>query len=233
MSSGPILVAGAGIGGLTAALALLRRGMDVCVYEQAPELRELGAGVQLSANGTRVLHALGLEAALAACAVEAQSKEVRHWKSGRTWKLFDLGAVSDERYGAPYLFVHRGDLHRVLAQAVRSEKAHAIHLGAACTGVEQTAEEVVLRLEGDRTARGRLLVGADGVHSAVRAATFGAGKPQFTGTMAWRAVVPAERLRNGVAMAGTNWLGSGRHIVHYPLRRGEFLNFVGIVDRDD
>jgi salicylate hydroxylase len=135
MSSDPVIIVGAGIGGLTAALALVRRGIDVAVYEQAPELAEIGAGVQISANGTRVLHALGLEPALRACAVEAQSKEVRHWKTGRRWKLFDLGAVSAERYGAPYLFIHRGDLHAVLAEAVRREKADAIHLNAACVGV--------------------------------------------------------------------------------------------------
>ena len=228
-----MIIVGAGIGGLTAALALLRRGIDVRVYEQATELREIGAGVQISANGTRVLYALGLEAALRACAVEAQSKVIRHWKTGRTWKLFDLGAISAERYGAPYLFVHRGDLHRVLADAVRHVKADAIQLGATCVGVEQTAREVFLHLGDGRSARGRLLIGADGVHSAVRASVFGAGRPQFTGCMAWRAAIPAERLPNGIPMAGTNWQGPGRHVIHYPLRRGEVLNFVGIVDRDD
>jgi salicylate hydroxylase len=229
----PIVVVGAGIGGLTAALTMLRRGIEVEVYEQAPELGEIGAGVQISANGTRVLAALGVGAALEAGAVQAQSKVIRHWKSGRTWTLFDLGAVSVERYGAPYLFVHRGDLHRVLAEAVRRERPDAIRLGAACTGVEQDGEGVTAYFTGGRSARGRLLIGADGVHSAVRAAVFGAGRPTFTGTMAWRAVIPAERLPGRVPMAGTNWQGPGRHIVHYPLRRGEALNFVGIVDRDD
>jgi salicylate hydroxylase len=229
----PVIIVGAGIGGLTAALALLRRGIDVEVYEQAPELGEIGAGVQISANGTRVLHALGLEAALGASAVDAQSKVIRHWKTGRTWKLFDLGAVSVERYGAPYLFVHRGDLHRALADAVRREKADALRLGATCVGVDQDAGAITARFSGGRTVRGRLLIGADGVHSAVRAALFGAGRPKFTGCMAWRAVIPAERLPGGVPMAGTNWQGPGRHVIHYPLRRGKVLNFVGLVDRDD
>ena len=120
MSRDPVIVVGAGIGGLTCALALLRRGIEVEVYEQAPQLGEIGAGVQISANGTRVLHALGLERGLADWAVRPHAKEIRHWKSGRTWKLFDLGVVSEERYGAPYIFIHRGDLHRLLVEAVRA-----------------------------------------------------------------------------------------------------------------
>src|SRR5262245_47802179 len=94
-----VIVVGAGIGGLTCALALLLRGIEVHVYEQAPELREIGAGVQISANGTSVLHALGLERGLADCAVRPHAKEIRHWKSGRTWKLFDLGARALSSYG--------------------------------------------------------------------------------------------------------------------------------------
>lgn len=233
MSSNPVIIVGAGIGGLTVALALLRRGIDVLVFEQAPELAEIGAGVQISANGTRILQALGLEPALDATAVEAQSKVVRHWKSGATWKLFDLGVVSTTRYGAPYLFVHRGDLHRVLVDAVRHEKPNAIHLGATCVSVSQSAGEVTAHLRDRDPVSARLLIGADGVHSAVRAAVFGPGVPTFTGCVAWRAVIPAERLPKGLPMAGTNWLGPGKHIIHYPLRRGELLNFVGLVDRDD
>jgi salicylate hydroxylase len=229
-----VIIVGAGIGGLTCALALLRRGIEVEVCEQAPELREIGAGVQISANGTRVLHALGLEDALEAWSVRPQAKEIRHWKSGRTWKLFDLGVVSTQRYGAPYIFIHRGDLHRLLADAVRTQKPDAIRLNARCAGVVQDSGGVTLELEDGRRLRGRLLVGADGVHSAVRASVFGAGRPEFTGCMAWRGVIPAERLRKGgMPLAGTNWIGPGRHVVHYPLRRGELLNFVGVVERGD
>jgi salicylate hydroxylase len=228
-----VIIVGAGIGGLSAALALLRRGIDVCVFDQAAELLEIGAGVQISANGTRVLFALGLETAIKACAVEAQSKVIRHWKTGRTWQLFDLGAISAERYGAPYLFIHRGDLHRALADAVRQAKPDAIRLGATCVGVEQSTGSVTLHLQDGGSVQGRLLIGADGVHSAVRASVFGAGRAQFTGCVAWRASIPAERLPNGVPMAGTNWQGPGKHVIHYPLRRGEILNFVGLVDRDD
>ena len=228
------MVVGAGIGGLTCALALVQRGIDVKVYEQAPELREIGAGVQLSANGMRVLHALGLEQALDAWAVRPQAKEIRHWQSGRTWKLFDLGVVSEQRYGAPYIFIHRADLHRVLAEALQAQAPNAIRLNARCVGVEQDASAVTLRLEDGSGVRGRLLIGADGVHSAVRASVFGAGRPEFTGCMAWRGVIPRDRLPLGrMPLAGTNWIGPGRHVVHYPLRRGELLNFVGVVERSD
>jgi salicylate hydroxylase len=234
MSRDPVIVVGAGIGGLTCALALLRRGIEVEVYEQAPVLGEIGAGVQLSANGTRVLNALGLERGLAECAVRPQAKEIRHWKSGRTWKLFDLGVVSEQRYGAPYIFMHRADLHRLLVEAVRAVAPQAIRLQARCIGVEQDAAGVTLVLEDSRRVRGRLLIGADGVHSAVRQSVFGAGRPEFTGCMAWRGVIPVERLAGGrMPLAGTNWIGPGRHVVHYPLRRTELLNFVGVVERSD
>jgi salicylate hydroxylase len=230
----PVLIVGAGIGGLTCALALLRRGIDVEVYEQATELREIGAGVQISANGTRVLNSLGLAHALDACSVRPDAKEIRHWRSGRTWKLFDLGVVSEQRYGAPYLFIHRGDLHRLLADAVQAHKPEAIHVGARSVGLDQSADSVRLHLEDGRSPQGRLLIGADGVHSAVRASVFGAARPEFTGLMAWRGVIPRERLPAGrMPLAGTNWIGPGRHVVHYPLRRGELLNFVGVVERDD
>ena len=111
MTNKNIAIIGAGIGGLTAALALIRQGFEVDVYEQAPELKELGAGVQISSNGTRVLYALGLGEAAERLGVVVAGKEIRLWSTGQTWKLFDLGAVSVERYGFPYMMFHRGDLH--------------------------------------------------------------------------------------------------------------------------
>ena len=123
-----VAIVGGGIGGLAAALALIRRGIDVDVYEQAPELRELGAGVQISANGTRVLHALGLKEALEKVQVLPAGKAIRLWNTGQSWKLFDLGLELVERYGFPYITIHRGDLHGVIAQAVLQAKPGAIHL---------------------------------------------------------------------------------------------------------
>src|SRR4029077_6812981 len=117
-----VAIVGAGIGGLTAALALIRQGIGVEVYEQAPELKELGAGVQISANGTRVLYALGLGEAVERVGVIVAGKEIRLWSTGTTWALFALGAVSVERYGFPYMMFHRSDLHGVLVDAIRREK---------------------------------------------------------------------------------------------------------------
>src|SRR5215213_9608281 len=139
-----ILIAGAGIGGLTAALALLRDGHEVHVYEQAPRLTELGAGVQISANGARVLFALGLEEAIREVWCEPAGKEIRLWNSGETWKLFDLGAESAARYGAPYFMIHRADLHRVLIDAVRALAPNAIHLDARCTRFDDDGAAVTL-----------------------------------------------------------------------------------------
>lgn len=224
-----VLIAGAGIGGLTAALALLKHGIDVDVYEQAAELKEVGAGVQLSANGTRVLHLLGVADALRALSCEAVGKEVRLWNSGETWKLFDLGAESIARYGFPYLTVYRPDLLSVLADAVRREKPDAIHLGARIGGFTQTADKVKLE-----KAVGDALIGADGVHSTIRQALFGRDKPTFTGNIAWRGIAPMEKLPARMArLVGTNWIGPGGHIVHYPLRGGTLMNFVGLRERAD
>lgn len=227
-----VLIAGAGIGGLTAALALLKRGIDVDVYEQAAELKEVGAGVQLSANGTRVLHLLGVAEALRALSCEAVGKEVRLWSTGETWKLFDLGAESIARYGFPYFTVYRPDLLAVLADAVRAEKRDAIRLGMKVTGFAQ-GSRVNLQFE-NQEAEGDALVGADGVHSRIRQALFGPDKPVFTGNIAWRGIAPMARLPARMArLVGTNWIGPGGHIVHYPLRGGALMNFVGIRERAD
>jgi salicylate hydroxylase len=239
-----VLIAGAGIGGLTAALACLKRGIDVEVYEQASELKEVGAGLQLSANGNRALYELGLEIPLRALSCEATGKEIRLWSTGETWKLFDLGAQSVARYGYPYFTVYRPDLHRVLAEAVRALKPDAIHLNARCVGFEQDEREAVLCIADARIAEGQIvavrrvrgdaLIGADGVHSKIRQGLFGADRPEFTGLLAWRGVIPMERLPERMRRpVGTNWVGPGGHVVHYPLNAGRLMNFVGIKERSD
>lgn len=229
-----IAIVGAGIGGLCAALALVRRGIAVEVYEQAPELKELGAGVQISSNGTRVLYALGLGPAIERVGVIVAGKEIRLWSTGQTWKLFDLGAVSVERYGYPYMMFHRGDLHAALLEALRRERPDAVRLNRKCVGVSQGEDGVELAFEGGERARSALAIGADGVQSRVRAALFGADRPEFTGIVCWRGLIPRDKVPPGIKMdVGTNWVGPGGHVVHYPVRAGQLLNLVGLMERDD
>jgi len=228
-----ILIVGAGIGGLTAALALLRHGHEVEVYEQAPRLAELGAGVQISANGARVLFALGLDDAMRRVWSVPAAKEIRLWNSGETWKLFDLGAESVARYGAPYFMIHRADLHGVLIDAVRTLAPDAIHLDAQCIGFDDDGNAVTLHLANGERVSGDALIGADGVHSRVRNRLVGDDKPEFTGCMAWRGLVPVEKLPPHMRRnVGVNWIGPGGHVINYLLRRGEIFNFVGVVERD-
>ncbi len=229
-----VLIAGAGLGGLTAALALIQRGHKVRVFEQASELREVGAGVQIGSNGSRLLIALGLKEAMERVVCVPAGREFRLWSTGQRWRAFDLGESAVQRFGAPYWMVHRGDFHAVLLDAVRRADPAAIRTGNACVGFEQDGRQATVRLENGETASGDVLIGADGVHSKIRQQMFGDGKAEFTGIMAWRGLVPMERLPpHQRQLVGNNWIGVGGHVVTYPLRRGEILNFVAVIERDD
>lgn len=229
-----IAIAGAGLGGLAAALALLQRGFEVELYEQAEALREVGAGIQISANGTRVLFALGLRDRLMPMSWEPAGKVLRLWQSGETWPMFDLAAESVRRYGSPYLTFHRSDLQAALADAVRAAKPDAIRLGARCVGARQDATGAALLLTDGAAAEADVAIGADGIHSAVRESLFGPDHAVFTGLIAWRGVIARDRLPPGLPPTlATNWVGPGGHAVHYYLRGGELLNFVGIRERGD
>jgi salicylate hydroxylase len=235
MSNKPsVLIAGAGIGGLTAALALLRRGFEVQVFEQAPELGELGAGLQLAADGTRILQALGLGPKMETVICEAACKEVRLWNTGETRKLFDLGEDSRRRFGAPYWFAHRGDLHRILYEAVATLAPNSVHTGKRCVSYSETGGAVELHFESGGSVRGDVLIGADGVHSRLRDQMFASPRAEFTGIVAWRGMARMEELPLSLRRpVGTNWVGPGGHIVTYPVRRGELMNFSGFVERSD
>ena len=233
-SSNPILIIGGGIGGLTAALALLRRGLDVVVYEQAPVLKEVGAGVQIGSNGTRVLFALGLEASLRDLQVAPPRRQLRHWRTGETWNWFDLGAASVERFGTPHILMHRNDLHGILVSAIRKLKPDAIKLGMKCAAVTQSGDAAVAQFATGERAAGDAIIGADGIHSQVRQCLFGASKAEFTGCVAWRGLVAMDRLPPHLSqLLTTNWLGPHGHVLHYPVHRGELMNFISIVERDD
>lgn len=229
-----ILIAGAGIGGIVAALALLQNGFEVALYEQANELRELGAGVQISPNGSRVLCQLGLRDAIVAIASVPTAKDMRLFNTGQAWRVQDLGANAETRYGSPYWLVHRGDFHAVLVDALATRAPGAVHIGTRCIGCEQDDDGVTLLLENGERVRGDALIGADGVHSRIRETLFGGTRATFTGFMAWRGVVPMPRLPERLRQQqGNTWIGPHGHVVTYPLRRGELLNFVTAIARDD
>jgi len=228
-SKSHVLIAGGGLGGLTAALALLRAGFDVDVYEQAPSLTEVGAGIQISANGSRVLYELGLKDALAPLIFLPEGKIIRMWNTGETRPLFDLGVESIRLYGFPFFMLHRADLLDVLAAAVRQYKPDAIHLNSRCANYQQDANGVSLTLQDGTVVRGDVLIGADGIHSKVRETLFGTDQPRFTGTIAWRGLIRRQDLPPHLLKpVGTNWVGPGGHVVHYFVRGGKLLNFVGI-----
>lgn len=229
-----ILIAGAGLGGLTAALALIRRGFRVAALEQAPALGEVGAGVQIGANGMCVLDHLGLWPALEPRAWQPEGKRIYHYRTGESWPLYDLGADSVERYGFPYCMFHRADLHAVLADAVAAAQPDAIRLDAALAGVEQDGSRAIAVLDSGERVSGAALVGADGIHSVVRRALFGPDDPQFTGIVAWRGVVPTADLPASLLEPQSAiWIGPGGHCVHYQLRNGALMNFVGAIERGD
>jgi salicylate hydroxylase len=155
-----ILIAGAGIGGLVAALALVQRGFEVALYEQAAELHDVGAGLQIAPNGSRVLRAIGLEQALQTMVSVAASREMRLFSTGQSWPMPNA-ATAIARFGSPIWFVHRGDLHRALVSALAQHAPGAVHVGSRCIGLEQDARGVTLSLENGDRVGGDALIGAE------------------------------------------------------------------------
>lgn len=226
-------IVGAGIGGLTAALACRRAGLEVHVFERSPVLQEVGAGLQLGPNAVRVLHALGLESSLAEVAFRPDAIRMRAWRSGHLLAELPLGDHALRRYGAPYVQVHRADLQSLLVKALNALDVGLL-LGAECTRIETSAEQSTLGLGDGRAAHVDALVGADGIRSFVREHLFGPQDARFTGNVAFRGVVPAEVLPEGIVEpAATAWLGSRQHFITYYVRRGELINYVAVVENDD
>lgn len=228
-----IIIAGAGIGGLAAALSLQAKGFSVVVLEQAPELKALGAGIQLSPNATRVLLALGLGAALAQVTIKPGGKMIRLWNTGQSWKLFDLGAEATERHGSPYMMLYRPELHAIMVDALAARAPGALRLGARIVDAAQTDTKVSVTLASGERIEGDALIGADGVHSVVRARFIAEDKPRFSGCTAWRGVIPIEKLPASMqGTEGVNWVGPGGHVIHYPISAGRLVGFTGIVERE-
>jgi salicylate hydroxylase len=225
-----IAVIGGGIGGLGAALALHRAGFAVDVYEQAPELTEIGGGINMGPNAARILYRLGLGEGLDREAVRPVGMHQRRWDDGRTLQQAPLNPLCDELYGAPHLTIHRADLLAVIAAGFPAERVHLCHR---LVDLADRGAKIEAQFENGRRIAVDVLVGADGIHSTVRALLFGAEEPQFAGCVAYRGLVPSERVADlGLERGNQSWLGPGGHLVHYFVSRGRLLNFVGWTEHD-
>jgi salicylate hydroxylase len=225
-----IAIIGAGIGGLTAALAMRRRELEIEVYEQSSQITEIGAGVTLSPNAIKALRALGLDAAIAEIGFESEHQLVRAWSSGDVIsKVFRKG-VYEREFGAPYLSVHRADLVDVLRSQL---PGNLFHLGARCVGVETSDAGARARFADGRVVEADLVVGADGIRSAVRQSLFGKDAPRFTGSLCWRGLVPLDAFPPGLISTDlTLYMGPRSHLIHYMVRGGKLVNFVAHVETD-
>jgi len=224
-------IVGGGIGGLVTALACHHAGLtQVKVYEQAPAATAAGAGVQLSPNATRILRALRVLPDIEEVAFVPQFVHLRSAQSGFLVAQLALGDFAQARYGAPYLNVHRGDLHEVLTAAARAREID-IEYERHCEQINVTQNSVDVQFRSGKQATHSVLVGADGIHSAVRESLIKDSTAKFTGHVAWRGLVPTSALpKNLFPGTVTAWMGPAKHFVHYYVRGGDYINFVGVVE---
>jgi salicylate hydroxylase len=226
-----VLIVGAGIGGLTTALALQRAGIRVSIYEQADKLTEVGAGLTLASNATLILTALGLGSVLEDLGVVPERGAVKHYRTGRTLVDIPRGATALERFDAPCCQIQRSDLHEALTAAVRSADRGCLHLGCTLLDFGQDEKGVTALFASGVTARGDVLIGADGIRSTVRAKLFGIEDPRYTGYVAWRGLVPMERLTAAMVVPDSAvWIGPGHFLTRYQIRRGTLLNYLAIAE---
>ncbi len=224
-----VAIIGGGIGGLSAALALEQRGIEVVVYEQSPQLGDIGAGLNLSPNALKVFRALGIEESVTGIGYQGDFQLIRNWNNGRLISRVDRKGFA-ARFGAPHLTVHRADLTEILARALKRAE---IKLGARCIAVESGGATAGARFADGSTAEADAIIGADGLHSVVRSCLFGPEAPHFTGCICYRGLVRVDEAPRDIATRdSTMWMGPHGHVVHYRVRRGELLNIVAHFDTD-
>lgn len=234
MSDRKVLIVGAGLGGLSAASCLMQAGFDVEIYEQARVLSEVGAGIQLSANAMHVMRYLGLDEAIINLGVRPGAFVFRLHDTGEIIQQFPLSEEHERQHGAPYIQIHRADLHDLLAENARKLKPDVIRLNKQAVGFSEDADGVELNLRDGTTTHGDILVGADGLKSIIARQIVGQISASYTGDAAWRITVPVERLPNNfIDQVMSVFMGPGGHAVCYYVRAGKILNFVGIVETDD
>jgi salicylate hydroxylase len=233
MTSRPVLIAGAGIGGLTAALAIAQRGFKVAIFDQAERLEEIGAGIQLSPNASRILIALGLDERLRRHVVALEELRVMGARGAQVLAHAPLGASAAQHYGAPYWVIHRGDLQAVLLAAVAGQPAITLHLGARIDDFAQDGMLICARSADRHEHRGIALIAADGLWSRLRGRLGHGDAPRFAGQVAWRALAPAEAVAADLRAPAVNlWFDTDAHLVHYPVRGGSLINVVAIARND-
>lgn len=221
MANFKIGILGAGIGGLTAAIALQRAGHEVVVYEQSKQFLRVGADINLTPNAVRALDGLGIQEAVRRTAARPTHRISRTWDSGEETSRLAMGDTAEEKYGAPQLTIHRADLLAALAEVFPAEQ---VRFGKRAEQITEAADGITLKFTDGSSDRVDVLIGGDGIHSAVRTAMFGAESPRFTGVVAFRAVIPAERVANVPNLqAFTKWWGPNpeSQIVTFPLNRGQ------------
>jgi len=231
--SAPILISGGGIGGLITAYALARQGFPVRLFEQSPEFREVGAGIQLGPNIFRVLEKIGLKDAVLADAHRPPAQEMRDALTGKLIVRIPLEEAFFQRFGEPYAVTHRADIHGTFLRACQNSNLVTLETSRRVDSFEDTGKGVTVTLEDGQKAEGRALIGCDGMWSKIRERIVGDGKPRVSGHIAYRAVlkredVPKDLWRPEVVL----WAGPRTHLVHYPLRRGELYNLVAVFHSD-
>ena len=227
-------IIGGGIGGLSTALCALRFGHQVTILEQAPKLENIGAGLQLSPNAMRVLCAMGLDEVLKPVVFEPDSIEARMGRSGRSIFNVPLKDYAQQNWKAPYYHIHRADLINALREALVRQSPKSLHLAKRAVSYKSLGDQVKVHIDKAAPMVFDLLVGADGIHSAIRQQMLGSDPARFTGNVAWRAVVPKAQL-GALCPPPTAcvWMGRGRHAVTYHINGGDYVNFVGVVERED
>jgi salicylate hydroxylase len=227
-----IVIVGGGIGGLAAAAILRRAGLTATVYEQAPALTEVGAGLVMAPNAVRLLRRLGVMDQFLRRAVPLDwGWEFRRWKDGRVLSVERLSGICERLYGERTYVVHRADLLDTVKAAVPGEW---VRLGARCTAVDAGPDVALLRFADGRRVQADVVVGSDGVHSVVRGAVTEPAPPAYSGICAFRATVPAQAAADfALRPAQTLWLGPGRHFVHYPIAGGQAVNVVAFAPAGD
>jgi salicylate hydroxylase len=226
-----IAIIGAGLGGLTCALALARAGLAVAVYEQAPVLCEVGAGITLSPNASRIMIHLGLEEPMRRLGVVPPKQLTQNLESGKVLIERERGEAVEAQYGAPYIHLHRADLHALLADALEAAQPGAVRLGYQLERIASAADRATMTFSGGQSARAAVAVGADGVKSVTRDALFATLPPQFTGQVAWRGVLPRSALPQEVQELPPGiWIGEKRLFMRYPMRGWDLVNYAAFVN---